>query len=180
MPRVRRLTAIGDPELAELCDVLIDCVAGGASVNFMWPMTREKAERYWQGVAESLAQRERAVVIAEDERGQILGTAQAVWAPQENQPHRADISKMLVRRNARRHGVGARVLAEAERAAFDAGRTLLVLDTASAEAERLYERSGWQRVGTIPNYALLPDGPSCSTVFFFKDLSPSAALDAHS
>ena len=134
--------------------------------------TRAKAETYWRGVADSLARNERAVVIAEDERGEILGTAQAVWAPQENQPHRADLSKMLVRRNARRHGVGALVLAAAEAAAREAGRTLLVLDTASAEAERLYERGGWQRVGTVPRYALLPDGPYCSTVIFYKDLAP--------
>ena len=86
-------------------------------------------------------------------------------------PHRADIAKMLVRRRARRLGVGAAVLAAAEQAARDAGRTLLVLDTASAEAERLYARQGWQRVGTIPKYALLPDGPLCSTVVFYKDLA---------
>jgi len=171
MPRIRSLDSIGERELAGLCDVLIDCVEGGASVNFMWPMTRAKAETYWRGVADSLARNERAVVIAEDERGEILGTAQAVWAPQENQPHRADLSKMLVRRNARRHGVGALVLAAAEAAAREAGRTLLVLDTASAEAERLYERGGWQRVGTVPRFALLPDGPYCSTVIFYKDLA---------
>ncbi len=170
LPVVRKLEQIGPRELAGLCDVLIDCVEGGASVNFMLPMTRAKAEGYWLGIAESLACGERAVVVAEDERGEILGTAQAVWAPQENQPHRADISKMLVRRSARRHGVGALVLAAAERAALEAGRTLLVLDTASAEAERLYERSGWRRVGTVPRYALLPDGPFCDTVIFYKDL----------
>jgi GNAT superfamily N-acetyltransferase len=170
LPVVRRLETIGPRELQGLSDVLIDCVEGGASVNFMWPMTRAKAETYWRGVAESLARGERSLVIAEDERGETLGTAQAVWAPQENQPHRADISKMLVRRSARRHGVGALVLAAAEQAARDAGKTLLVLDTASPEAERLYERSGWQRVGTVPKYALLPDGPFCSTVFFYKNL----------
>jgi len=170
IPRIRQLESIGARELTDLCDVLIDCVEGGASVNFMWPMTREKAERYWRDVAASLARGERALVIAEDERGEIMGTAQAVWAGPENQPHRADISKMLVRRNARRHGVGALVLAAAEQAARDAGRTLLVLDTASPEAERLYERGGWQRVGTVPKYALMPDGPFCSTVFFYKDL----------
>jgi len=170
MPLVRRLAAIGPRELAGLCDVLIDCVEDGASVNFMWPMTRTKAEAYWRGVAASLERGERAVIVAEDDRGDIMGTAQAVWAPQENQPHRADISKMLVRRNARRHGVGARVLAEAERAARDAGRTLLVLDTASTDAERLYARGGWQRVGTVPRYALLPDGDFCQTVIFYKDL----------
>lgn len=171
IPRIRQLETIGARELAGLRDVLIDCVEGGASVNFMWPMTREKAERYWREVADSLARGERAIVIAEDDHGEIMGTAQAVWAGAENQPHRADISKMLVRRNARRHGVGAVVLAAAERAARAAGRTLLVLDTASPEAERLYERGGWQRVGTVPKYALMPDGPFCSTVFYYKDLA---------
>jgi GNAT superfamily N-acetyltransferase len=169
-PIVRRLESIGPRELDGLCEVLIDCVEGGASVNFMWPMTRAKAEQYWQDASASLARGERAVIVAEDDRGQIMGTVQAVWAPQENQPHRAEIAKMLVRRNARRHGVGAMVLAAAERAARDAGRTLLVLDTASADAERLYERGGWQRVGAVPRFALLPDGPFCQTVIFYKDL----------
>jgi GNAT superfamily N-acetyltransferase len=170
MPIIRCLEAIGPRELDGLCDVLIDCVEGGASVNFMWPMTRAKAMQFWQGVATSLGRGERALIVAEDDRGEILGTVQAVWAPQENQPHRAEIAKMLVRRNARRHGVGAMVLAAAERAAREAGRTLLVLDTASGDAERLYERGGWQRVGTVPRYALLPDGPFCQTVIFYKDL----------
>ena len=169
-PSVRNLNAMGAREFDGLCELLIDCVEGGASVNFMWPMTRAKAEKFWSGVGESLARGERALVIAQDAEGQIVGTAQAIWATPENQPHRADISKMLVRRSARRRGVGALVLAAAERAALEAGRTLLVLDTASADAERLYERAGWQRVGSVPKYALMPDGPLCSTVFFYKDL----------
>jgi GNAT superfamily N-acetyltransferase len=167
---LRRLERIGDRDFAGLCDVLIDCVEGGASVSFMLPMTRAKAESYWRGVAASLERGERALMVAEDSLG-ILGTAQAIWAVPENQPHRADVAKMLVHRRARRLGVGAAILAAAERAAFEAGKTLLVLDTASPEAERLYERSGWQRVGTVPKYALLPDGAFCSTVIFYKELS---------
>ena len=167
---VRRLETIDARILQGLCDVLIDCVEGGASVSFMLPMTRAKAEHYWHGVAASLARGERALVIAEDAQG-ILGTAQAIWAEPENQPHRADVAKMLVHRRARRLGVGAAVIAAAERAARDAGRTLLVLDTASPEAERLYERGGWRRVGTVPKYALMPDGPYCGTVIFYKDLA---------
>jgi GNAT superfamily N-acetyltransferase len=168
--QIHKLKSIGPRELAGLCDVLIDCVEGGASVSFMLPISRAKAKAFWRGVAESLARGERAIVVAEVD-GEIVGTAQAIWASPENQPHRADISKMLVKPSARRHGVGALVLAAAERAAFEAGRTLLVLDTASDSAERLYERGGWQRVGTVPKYALLPDGPYCSTVIFYKDLS---------
>lgn len=168
---VRELERIAPRDLAGLCDVLIDCVEGGASVNFMWPMTRAKAEAFWRGVADGLARRDRALVVAEETGGRIVGTAQVVWAPQENQPHRAEVAKMLVRRHARRAGVGAALLSAVELAALKAGRTLLVLDTASAEAERLYERGGWQRVGAIPRYALLPDGPECGTVVFYKDLS---------
>jgi GNAT superfamily N-acetyltransferase len=117
-----------------------------------------------------MARGERAVLVAEDEHGAIIGTAQVVWAQPENQPHRADVAKMLVHRRARRLGVGAALLEAAERAAADAGKTLLVLDTASAEAERLYERRGWQRVGNIPNFALWPDGGPCDTVVYYKRL----------
>ena len=115
----------------------------------------------------------RAVVVAEDGSG-IVGTAQVVWAAPENQPHRADVAKMLVHRRARERGIGAAVLRAAEAAAKTAGKTLLVLDTASEAAERLYTREGWQRVGAIPNYALLPNGTPCATVVFYKDLSAAS------
>jgi GNAT superfamily N-acetyltransferase len=167
---VRRLNQLTSREFGGLCDVLIDCVAGGASVSFMHPMTLSKAADFWRGVAASMAKGERALVVAEDENGAIIGTAQAIWAQPENQPHRADVAKMLVHRRARRLGVGAAVLEEAEAAAREAGRTLLVLDTASDDAERLYERRGWQRVGTIPDFALLPDGALCNTVVYYKRL----------
>jgi GNAT superfamily N-acetyltransferase len=169
---VRRLERIGAAQLAELAEVLCDCVAGGASVNFMWPMTRARAEAFWRGVDQGLARADRVLIVAEDAEGRIVGTAQAIWAPQENQPHRADIAKMLVHRRARRLGVGAAVLAAAERAASESGRTVLVLDTASESAGRLYARSGWQRVGVIPDYALLPNGGFCDTVVFYKKLHP--------
>jgi GNAT superfamily N-acetyltransferase len=168
---VRELPDLGTRAFNELCDVLVECVEAGASVSFMWPMTHAKAARFWGTVAEGLARDDRTLIVAEDEKGHIVGTAQVVWAAPENQPHRADVAKMLVRPRARRRGVGSALLAEAERVALANGRTLLVLDTASPEAERLYERGGWQRVGTIPRYALLPDGPPCDTVVFYKDLA---------
>ena len=167
---VRQIESISARDLDGLCDLLIDCVDGGASVSFMLPMTRAKARAFWTDVGASLARGERALVIAEDATG-IVGTAQAVWAEAENQPHRADVAKMLVHRRARRMGVGATVLAAAERAALAAGKTLLVLDTANPDAERLYVRGGWLRVGTVPKYALMPDGPFCGTVFYYKDLA---------
>lgn len=167
---IRRLARIEDRQFDELCEVLIDCVEGGASVNFMWPMTRAKAEAFWRGVATGLERGDRALIVACEEQGRIVGTAQAVWAPQENQPHRADVAKMLVHRRARRRGAGAALLSAAEAAARDAGKTLLVLDTASDAAERLYERGGWRRVGVIPGYALNPDGGTCDTHVFYKAL----------
>jgi GNAT superfamily N-acetyltransferase len=161
---------LGEREIEALSDVLIDCVEGGASVSFMLPMTRDKARAFWRKVAGGVERGERIVVVAEEDDGTIVGTAQVVNAESENQPHRADVAKMLVKRAARRRGVGEMLLQAAERAARDAGKTLLVLDTASAEAERLYARGGWQRVGEIPDYALLPDGPPCATIVFFKKL----------
>jgi len=168
--QIRCLQAIGDREIQGLSDVLIDCVEGGASVSFMLPMSRAKAETFWQSMSTSLARGERVVLAAEDADGTIVGTAQVILKQPENQPHRGDLAKMLVHRRARRRGIGGALLAAAERRALEAGKTLLVLDTASGDAERLYARQGWQRCGQIPNYALWPDGTPCATTFFFKFL----------
>jgi GNAT superfamily N-acetyltransferase len=167
---IRRLDTFAEREIAGLSDVVVDCVEGGASVNFMFPMSHAKAEAYWQGAAASVARGERVVLAAYDAADQIVGTVQAIWAQPENQPHRADVSKMLVHRRARRHGVGAALLLEIERVALRAGKTLLVLDTASPDAERLYARAGWQRCGVIPDYALMPNGAPCATTVFYKAL----------
>ena len=155
-----------------LSAILIDCVEGGASVGFMAPLAREKADAFWRSVAEGVASGERILLAAEDRSsGEIVGTVQVVLGQPENQPHRADVSKMLVHRRARKRGLGAALVRAAEDAARAAGKTLLVLDTASDEAERLYERSGWTRVGLVPGYALMPDGRPCGTTFFYKPLA---------
>jgi GNAT superfamily N-acetyltransferase len=165
----RRLSAPDAAQIAALADVLMDCVEGGASVSFMQPLTRERALEFWQRVASAVAAGERALLVAEDERG-VCGTVQIVLDQPENQPHRADLTKMLVHRRARRRGVGAALLRAAEAAAREHGKTLLVLDTASADAERLYERVGWRRVGVIPGYALLPAGGLCDTTVYYRQL----------
>ena len=170
--RVRRLDSIGERELQGLSEVLIDCVEGDASVSFLLPMTRDKAMAFWAKAAEGVAHGERMIFAAEDATGTIVGTVQVILAMAENQPHRGDIAKMLVHRRARRLGVGAALLAAAEQGALSAGKTLLVLDTASDDAERLYARQGWQLCGKIPNYALMPDGAPCATTVFFKALAP--------
>lgn len=169
--RIRGLSRIGEQELRGLCEVLVDCVEGGASVSFMWPMTQAKARAFWSGTAQALERGERLVFVAEDASGEIVGTAQIVLGLPENQPHRADLAKMLVHRKARRQGVGEALLIAAEQGALAAGKHLLVLDTASDAAERLYVRQGWQRCGRIPDFALLPDGAYCDTVVYYKHLA---------
>jgi GNAT superfamily N-acetyltransferase len=157
-----------------LARLLIDCVDGGASVSFMHPLPLAKAVDFWRGVAENVARGARALLVAEDGDG-VIGTVQLILDQPENQPHRADLSKMLVHRRARRRGVGAALLRAAEDVARECGKSLLVLDTASDDAERLYARLGWQRCGVIPGYALLPHGGLCDTTYFYRILDAPTA-----
>lgn len=157
--------------VAALADVLTDCVAGGASVSFMWPLPRERALQFWQGVADGVARKERILLVARDDSGDITGTVQLITVMPDNQPHRADVAKMLVHRKARRKGIAQALMAAVEEAAKAEGKTVLVLDTVTGgDAERLYERAGWQKVGIVPNYALMPDGEFCGTTFFHKQI----------
>lgn len=171
-PAIRSLTAEETgARCSALSRVLIACVKDGASVGFMNPLSPERAETFWRRVAQDIAIGERILLVAEDPGSQkVVGTVQLVIGQPENQPHRADLSKMLVHPDARRRGIGAALMRAAEGAAQAAGKTLLVLDTASADAERLYERAGWKRVGVVPGYALLPDGRPSATTFFYKRL----------
>ena len=154
-----------------LADVLIDCVEGGASVSFMLPLSRGTALAFWRSVAEGVERGERLLLLAEDESGRIVGTVQLILAQPENQPHGADVAKMLVRRSARRRGIAQHLMAAVDDAAREHGKTLLVLDTVTGgDAERLYQRSGWQRVGSVPNYALWPTGGLCATTYFYKQI----------
>ena len=170
--RIRQLApAEAVEKVAALAEVLADCVSGGASVGFMAPLGQAKAELFWRRVAESAARGERLVFIAE-EGGVVVGTAQLILDLPENQPHRAEVAKVLVRRGARRKGVGAALMKAIEAAARAASKTLLALDTTSgADADRLYERLGWVRFGVMPGHALWPDGRLSDTAFFYKRLA---------
>lgn len=166
---VRRAERLADTELDGLARVLVDCVEGGASVSFMLPLSQDRALAFWRRVADDVAHGARLLLVAEDEAG-IVGTVQLVLEQPENQPHRADISKMLVHRRARRRGIGAALMRAAEAAAREAGKSLLVLDTASGDAERLYVRLGWTLAGVIPDYALWPEGGLCDTSVYYRRL----------
>jgi ribosomal protein S18 acetylase RimI-like enzyme len=168
---VVRTATSGSSDASGLAEVLLDCVEGGASVGFMSGLSHLQAEAFWAGQLDSIRRGERIVFVAEDRTsGAVVGTVQLVLAAPENQPHRGEISKMLVHRRARRRGLGEALMRAAEAAARDAGKTLLVLDTASPDAERLYDRLGWRRVGLIPRYALWPDGKFVDTTIFYKEL----------
>lgn len=156
----------------QLAQVLLDCVEGGASVSFMLPLAEEKALQFWRGVADGVGRGQRTLLVAEDSEG-IVGTVQLITDMPDNQPHRADVAKLLVKRRARSGGIGRLLMEAVEQSALAQGRTLLVLDTANATAERLYERLGWQRVGVVPDYALLPEGGLCATTFYYKRLDAS-------
>ena len=168
---IRRLTRIGENEIEQLADVLVDCVEGGASVSFMQPFSRDKAMAFWRRVADDVGKGARVVLVAEDASG-IIGTVQLVLDLPENQPHRADVAKMLVHRRGRYRGVAEKLMRALDDSAREAGRTLLVLDTVTGSiAERLYTRLGWQRVGVIPDFALWPAGGFCATTFFYRRLA---------
>lgn len=154
----------------ELVDVLLDCVRGGASVSFMSDMTRDEARDFWRGAIADAETGGRAIIVAE-RGGRIDGTVQTVFVRAPNQPHRAEVAKMLVHRRARNRGLGLALLRAAENVAREKKRWLMVLDTVpGTQGDRLYRRGGWTSVGVIPNYALTPDGTLCSTRLFYKDL----------
>jgi GNAT superfamily N-acetyltransferase len=173
---IQRLHSVDEVQIEALANVLIDCVEGGASVSFMAPLSPERAIAFWRRVAIGVTKGERALLVAADDKG-ICGTVQLVLDLPENQPHRADLAKMLVHRRARRRGLGAALMRAAETMALECGRTLLVLDAVTGgDAERLYGNLGWQRVGMIPRYALMPDGAPCSTTYFYRDLAGQAGV----
>jgi GNAT superfamily N-acetyltransferase len=153
-----------------LAAVLADCVAGGASVSYMAPFSHDDARAAFEEWAADVERRGR-IVLAALLDGAVVGTVQVVFAWPPNQPHRADVAKLLVHRAARRQGIAQQLMERAEAEARAAGKTLLVLDTVTGDAaERLYLRLGWTRVGVIPNYALYPDGRPCDTTVFWKAL----------
>jgi GNAT superfamily N-acetyltransferase len=169
--QIRRLVAVGEPELQGLAELLIDCVDGGASVSFMAPLSAENALSFWREVAAGVRHGERALLVAEDSGG-IVGTVQLILKQPENQPHRADVAKMLVHRRARRRGLGAALMRAAEDLGRACGKSLLVLDTVTdGDADRLYARLGWQRCGVIPGYALWPRGGLCATTYYYRVLA---------
>jgi GNAT superfamily N-acetyltransferase len=170
---VRQLNSLEARQYASaLAGVLLDCVAGGASVSFLASLTEAEAQSFFEHVADGVERGDR-ILLAAFLDARVVGTVQIVSASAPNQPHRADVAKLLVHRSARGQGIARMLMEHAEEAARVAGKTLLVLDTATGGAgERLYEDMGWTRVGEIPNYALYPDGTLGGTTIFWKRIRP--------
>lgn len=167
-PTIARVRVVDDALVAGLTDVLLDCVEGGASVGFVAPLSRARATAFWRGVGDDVAAGKRALLVARDTEG-VVGTVHLVLALPDNQPHRADLVKMLVHSRARRRGLAAALLAAAENLARECGRSVLVLDAVTdGPAARLYASRGWTRVGDVPDYAVYPDGALCSTTYFYR------------
>ena len=168
--QIRQLDAAEAREhLDALAAVIVDCVEGGASVSYLAPFSLDDARDALEPMIAD-AERGGRLLFAAFLDGEVVGTVQLLLAFPPNQPHRGEIAKMLVHRRARSRGIGQLLMERAEQAAKDAGKTLLVLDTANGTAARLYERCGWTRVGEIPGFALYPDGSPCATVFYFKEI----------
>jgi GNAT superfamily N-acetyltransferase len=154
-----------------LAGILIDCVEGGASVSFMLPIDRRTAEAFYEGVVEKIANGGTILFIAYL-NGEPVGTVQLSPELKPNQPHRADVAKLLVDRRGRNRGVAQALMDAVEQTAKARGRWLLCLDTATGSAaERLYEKLGWQRLGVMPRHAMWPQGGFSDTTFFWKDLT---------
>jgi len=157
-------------QLDGLAGVLADCVAGGASVSYLAPFSHEQALAAFEAMAAEV-ERGRRLLLAAFAGGELVGTVQVILALPPNQPHRGEIAKLLVHRSARKHGIAQLLMEQAESEARAEGKTLLVLDTVTGDdAERLYTRLGWTRVGVIPGYALYPDRRPCATTIFWKAL----------
>ncbi len=172
MPDIRLLSAVDARDrLSDLCDVLVDCVNGGASVGFMQPYGVADALPYWQGVVDSV-ESGATLLFAAVLEGKVVGTVQVGVAQMPNQPHRGDLKKLLVHRSARGKGIARLLMDAAEGEAARIGKTLLVLDTATgSDAEAIYPRLGWQRVGVVPDYAMWPEGGLCDTTLFYKRIA---------
>ncbi len=168
---IRQLTSDDLLSVADgLADLLADVVDGGASVGFLSPLDKDAAVQWWTSLAPAVAD-ERLLIWVSSTDGRIDGTVQLVRAPMPNSRKRGEIAKLLVRSSARGRGLGRSLLSVAEVAALDNGLSLLLLDTVpGTPAERLYEKAGWTRLGSVPGYAADPYGELQPTIFFYKTL----------
>ena len=159
----------GQEDIDVLTEILVEVVANGGSVSFMHPLSPERAGRFWR---DSLAAADRGVVFGARSAGQLVGTVTLILDCPQNQPHRAEIAKLMIRLSHRGRGVACALMLETERTAVERGRTLLTLDTAAEDgAAARYEGLGCERAGVIPDYAYKPHGGLSATIVLYKKLA---------
>lgn len=159
-----------EARLAQFSDLLIDVVNGGASVSFLPPLAKEIADRFWQRVIAEVASGQK-ILLAAIIDDQVVGSVQLALMPMPNQPHRAEVQKLLVLKSCRQRGIGQALMLTLEQVALEVGRTLLFLDTLQGDSgDRLYRRLGWTELGVVPKFALIDDHTFAATVFFYKHL----------
>lgn len=163
-----------------LCELLVDSVRQGASVGFLDPLALADADAFWRRMQAAVDDGRCMLLVAEGADGVVLGTVVLDIDTLPNQPHRGSVSKLLVHSTARRRGIGETLMVALEDVALDAGRWLLTLDTATPEADRLYQRLGWTVAGAVPDYALNADGSLTHTSFYWKRLTVPLALPPRS
>jgi ribosomal protein S18 acetylase RimI-like enzyme len=175
MSEVEIRTLSASPDISEaLSAMMIEVVANNGSVSFMHPLEPERARAFWNG-ALAAADRGERIVLGAFDGGTLVGTVTLLLDCPPNQPHRAEIAKMMTRPSHRNRGIASALLREAERLAKQHRRTLLVLDTATIDgASRLYERHGFTFAGEIPDYALTPFGELTGTRLYWKRLGSRA------
>lgn len=155
-------------EIERLAQLLVAVVDDGASVGFLPPLDPEEARHYWREAPGPDA----ALLVAEDEAGQIVGSGQLHLERRANGRHRAEVAKLMVQPSARRRGIGRRLMERLEAIAREEGRTLLVLDTREGDpSNELYRSLGWVEAGRIPRYARSANGELHATVFYYKELA---------
>lgn len=169
---IEELKETNNTVVSDFVELTLNIVRGGASVGFMQDINKERAFEFWNEVLAKVQQKKIVLLIAKDTLSdKIIGTVQLQIDLPQNQPHRADVAKMLVHSSFRRLGIAESLLQHLELIACKMKKSLLVLDTVTnSPAHALYLKCGWKVVGDIPNYALFPDGTPCSTTYFYKNL----------
>ncbi len=173
MTDIRQLTAAEmGTHLTDLCRVLIDSVSDGAAISFMAPLAQSDAERFWMEDVKHSVESEDRLLFGAFKDDRLVGTVQLVLGMPPNQPHRAEISKMIVHPNGRRRGLGTALMTAALDAARRAGKTLITLDTRTGDvSEPLYRGVGFEHAGVIPDFAYDPDGTARhSTTYMYRYL----------
>ncbi len=160
--------------VSALAELLIETVANGGSVSFMHPLTPELARVFWEDSLAAAERAERIVFGAYDDNA-LIGTVTLVFIQAPNQPHRAEVAKLMTRMNRRGQGIARKLMQTAEQMAIERGRTLLTLDTAVIDgAAELYEKLGYVRAGVIPDFALKPLGGLTGTAYYYKRIGAAA------